>query len=94
MVAVGLLEYHISMAQLISVVGPSGVGKTALVQALVKAHPFETAAPSIHEDAITWEDWQVKGYTGLELWNGLSEIKTLNGNNRVTLIAGYNSTDL
>jgi hypothetical protein len=24
----------------------------------------------------------------------LSEIKRLNGNNRVTLIAGYNSTDL
>jgi hypothetical protein len=41
------------------------------------AHPHETAAPSIGEDAITWEDWHVQGYTGLELWNGLSEIKTL-----------------
>jgi hypothetical protein len=41
------------------------------------AHPFEAAAPSIHEEAITWEDWQVDGYSGLELWNGLSEIKTL-----------------
>jgi hypothetical protein len=41
------------------------------------AHPHESAAPSIGEDAITWEDWQVQGYTGLELWNGLSEIKTL-----------------
>lgn len=38
-----------SMSTLISVVGPSGVGKTALVRALVKAHPFETAYES-HTD--------------------------------------------
>ena len=31
------------MSTLISVVGPSGVGKTSLVRALVKAHRFETA---------------------------------------------------
>ncbi|HEX6035079.1 MAG TPA: deoxynucleoside kinase [Anaerolineales bacterium] len=31
------------MGKLISVVGASGVGKTALVHALVKAYPFETA---------------------------------------------------
>jgi len=41
------------------------------------AHPNECAAPAIGEDAITWDDWQVQGYTGLELWNGLSEIKAL-----------------
>jgi PHP domain-containing protein len=41
------------------------------------AHPHESSAPSIHEDAITWENWEVQGFTGLELWNGLSEIKTL-----------------
>lgn len=31
------------MSKLIAVVGPSGVGKTALVRALAKAHPFATA---------------------------------------------------
>ena len=31
------------MSKLIAIVGASGVGKTALVQALAKAHPFVTA---------------------------------------------------
>lgn len=31
------------MSKLIAVVGPSGVGKTALVRALANAHPFSTA---------------------------------------------------
>ena len=37
------------MSTLVSVVGPSGVGKTALVRALVKAYPFEVAYES-HAD--------------------------------------------
>lgn len=41
------------------------------------AHPHETEAPLFHETAITWEDWTVRNYTGLELWNGLSEFKTV-----------------
>ncbi len=41
------------------------------------AHPFDRAAPAIKETDITWDDWQVSGYTGIELWNGLSEIKNI-----------------
>jgi hypothetical protein len=41
------------------------------------AHPNEPAAPVIKETDITWEDWQVQGYHGIELWNALSEIKTI-----------------
>jgi hypothetical protein len=40
------------------------------------AHPLDPAAPSVGEDDISWVDWQVSGYNGLELWNGLSEFKT------------------
>jgi hypothetical protein len=40
------------------------------------AHPTDKACPAIGEEAIDWVDWQVKGYTGIELWNGLSELKT------------------
>ncbi len=41
------------------------------------AHPYEFALPLFHEDDISWVDWQVDGFTGLELWNGLSELKTV-----------------
>jgi hypothetical protein len=41
------------------------------------AHPYEDALPMFGEEAITWEDWQTSGYTGLEIWNGLSELKTV-----------------
>lgn len=39
------------------------------------AHPFERALAMFGEDDISWIDWDVEGYTGIELWNGLSEFK-------------------
>jgi hypothetical protein len=39
------------------------------------AHPFELAAPAIHEPALDWVDWQVEGLTGIEIWNTMSEFK-------------------
>jgi hypothetical protein len=41
------------------------------------AHPFDTENKTFHETDITWEAWEVGGYTGVELWNGLSEFKSL-----------------
>jgi hypothetical protein len=40
------------------------------------AHPRDLAAPAFNEGDISWEAWEVTGFTGLELWNGLSEFKT------------------
>ena len=40
------------------------------------AHPIDPAAPLFNEKDYSWEDWDVSGYTGIELWNGLSEFKT------------------
>lgn len=40
------------------------------------AHPVDPAAPAVGEPDISWEDWQVQGFTGIELWNGLSEFKS------------------
>jgi hypothetical protein len=39
------------------------------------AHPVERAAPVFHEDALPWVSWDVEGYTGIELWNYMSEFK-------------------
>lgn len=41
------------------------------------AHPFDEANGIFNEPEISWVDWQVNGYTGIELWNGLSEFKSL-----------------
>ena len=41
------------------------------------AHPCDPAAPAFNETDISWEAWDVHGYTGIELWNSLSELKTL-----------------
>lgn len=39
------------------------------------AHPVDPALPMFHESDISWERWEVRNYTGIELWNGLSELK-------------------
>ncbi len=39
------------------------------------AHIVDPAAPVVKQDDISWVDWQVAGYTGIELWNGFSEFK-------------------
>ncbi len=41
------------------------------------AHPNDPAAPAFNEDDISWVDWSVTNFTGIELWNALSELKTL-----------------
>lgn len=41
------------------------------------AHPRDPEAPTFKETDISWEAWDVRGYTGMELWNGLSELKTV-----------------
>ncbi len=41
------------------------------------AHPFDPAAPLVQQEDLSWEDWQIAGLTGLEIWNGDSEYKSL-----------------
>jgi len=40
------------------------------------AHPIEDRLPAFGEGDFGWRDWSVKGFTGIELWNQLSEFKT------------------
>ncbi len=39
------------------------------------AHPVDPAAPAVGQTDISWVSWEVEGYTGIELWNALSEFK-------------------
>jgi hypothetical protein len=39
------------------------------------AHPKDPVAPLFDEDSLSWETWDVEGFTGLEIWNFMSEYK-------------------
>jgi hypothetical protein len=41
------------------------------------AHPVDPAMPAFGETDISWEDWNITGFTGIELWNGFSELKSV-----------------
>jgi hypothetical protein len=41
------------------------------------AHPYDPELKAFHEDDISWADWDTRGYTGIELWNGFSEFKNV-----------------
>jgi len=36
------------------------------------AHPFDSNVPLFDYEEISWVDWQVTGFTGLEIWNYMS----------------------
>jgi hypothetical protein len=40
------------------------------------AHPFEHSPAFTREPELPWADWKVAGYTGLEIWNYMSEFKS------------------
>ncbi|MBI9048460.1 MAG: CehA/McbA family metallohydrolase [Anaerolineaceae bacterium] len=41
------------------------------------AHPNEDALSFFKEPNISWVDWDITGFHGLEIWNGMSEFKTV-----------------
>jgi hypothetical protein len=41
------------------------------------AHPFDPPAPLFKETDLSWVNWEVDGYTGLELWNYMTSFKGL-----------------
>lgn len=54
------------------------------------AHPFERdTAPFLPEPNISWRDWRVSGYAGIELWNYMSEFKALLRNKAQAVLFAY-----
>jgi hypothetical protein len=39
------------------------------------AHPIDPPAALFDEPPLPWVDWEVTGFTGIELWNYMSELK-------------------
>ncbi len=53
------------------------------------AHPVDPPLPVFGEDDISWVDWDVSGFTGIELWNGFSELKSVVRNKLDGLFYAY-----
>lgn len=54
------------------------------------AHPYERdVADFLPEPNISWRDWQVTGYDGIELWNYMSEFKSVLKNRMYAVIYAY-----
>jgi hypothetical protein len=57
------------------------------------AHPFERdVAEFLPEPNISWRDWEVTGYQGIELWNYMSEFKSVLKNKAQALLYAYAPT--
>ena len=41
------------------------------------AHPVDPASPAVDQPDLSWVDWDVEGYNGIELWNTMTEFKSL-----------------
>lgn len=50
------------------------------------AHPFDYALGFAHEPGIPWVDWDIEGYTGIEIWNYMSEFKARLPNKLIALL--------
>jgi hypothetical protein len=54
------------------------------------AHPFERdVAEFLPEPNISWRDWDVDGYSGIELWNYMSEFKSVLKSKAQALVYSY-----
>lgn len=41
------------------------------------AHPYDPASETFGEENLSWVNWEIDNFTGIELWNSLSEFKGL-----------------
>jgi hypothetical protein len=54
------------------------------------AHPNDPTAPAFGEPDISWVSWEVQDFTGIELWNAMSEFKSLMKSKFTALLYGFN----
>lgn len=56
------------------------------------AHPVDPASPTFKEPNISWVDWDLEEFTGIELWNAMSEFKSLLRSKLHALFYAFNPT--
>jgi hypothetical protein len=57
------------------------------------AHPFDPEAALLGENGLplNWQNWDVRGFTGLEIWNYMSNFKGVLGSNKLQVVrAAFN----
>jgi len=54
------------------------------------AHPVDPEAPLFKQADLGWVSWEVEGYAGLEIWNAMSEFKSLLRSRAAALYYGFN----
>ena len=54
------------------------------------AHPIDPPLDFLHEESLSWVDWEVTGYTGIELWNFMTEFKARVPNRLLALWYAFN----
>lgn len=52
------------------------------------AHPIEKASPLV-PDTYPWTEWDLEGFTGVELWNFMSEFRPHANNTLKAILVGY-----
>ncbi len=58
------------------------------------AHPHDPEAPAVGETDISWVDWELQGYNGIELWNAMSEFKSLLKSKLHAIYYAYNPNEI
>jgi hypothetical protein len=73
---------HLLVYETLCELGPHAHDPQGLINAVAHegglsfiAHPTDPSAPAFNEDDLSWVDWEVDGFNGLELWNFMSEFK-------------------
>ncbi|HBY07144.1 MAG TPA: hypothetical protein DEH22_04920 [Chloroflexi bacterium] len=56
------------------------------------AHPVDPPSETFGETDLSWDDWDVHGFTGLELWNAMSEFKSLLTSKLAAVYYAFNPT--
>ena len=53
------------------------------------AHPIEDPLEAYQQKEFSWRNWDVQGFTGIELWNQMSEFKSVTTSRFSALINGF-----